>query len=35
VLPFNHTITVVVDDHPVTLGNVSAKYIYVERNPAK
>lgn len=33
VLPFNHTITVVVDGRAVTLGNVSARYIYVERNP--
>lgn len=32
VLPFNHTITVVVDGRAVTLGNVSARYIFVERS---
>jgi len=30
VLPFNETITIEVDGQPVTLGNVAAKYIFVE-----
>ena len=30
VLPFNETITIEVDVQPVTLGNVAAKYIFVE-----
>jgi len=30
VLPFNQTITLLVDDHPVTLGFQSARFIFVE-----
>jgi DtxR family Mn-dependent transcriptional regulator len=30
VLPFNETITIEIDGQPVTLGNVAAKYIFVE-----
>ena len=31
VLPFNQTITVIVEGLPVTLGNIMAHYLYVER----
>lgn len=31
ILPFNQTITVEVNDHPVTLGNITARYLFVER----
>jgi DtxR family Mn-dependent transcriptional regulator len=30
ILPFNHTITVEVDDHPITLGFAVAKYVFVQ-----
>ena len=30
VLPFNETITIEIDGKPVSLGNVSAKYLFVE-----
>ena len=30
VLPFNETITIEIDSQPVSLGNITAKYIFVE-----
>ena len=30
VLPFNETVTIEINDQPITLGNVAAKYIFVE-----
>ncbi len=32
ILPFNQTITVTVENLPVTLGNAAARYIFVERH---
>jgi DtxR family transcriptional regulator, Mn-dependent transcriptional regulator len=33
ILPFNQTISIQVEDSPVTLGFAAARYIYAERNP--
>jgi Fe2+ transport system protein FeoA len=30
VLPFNETITIEIDGKPITLGNVAAKFVFVE-----
>jgi DtxR family Mn-dependent transcriptional regulator len=35
VLPFNQTVTLDVGGTPVTLGNTSARYIFVELHPSK